>query len=173
MAEPKQIAEQIKAQFPDAVQEIIEFRGEVTVVVMASRIEEIALYCRDTEGLEFNQLSDLSGNDTFPQEPRFGVSYWLYSLVYGHGLRLKVYAPGDNPVVPSVTGVWQGANWLEREIYDMFGVTFEGHPDLRRILMPYDWQGHPLRKDYPLGYEEVQFSFNYDRVQAKKPHPKE
>ncbi len=167
------IANRIREQFPDAVQDVIEFRGEVTVIVDRARIAEVATFCRDTDGLEFNMLSDLAGIDYYPDEPRFSVSYILYSLPLNHTLRLKVYAPGDDPVIPTVTGVWAGANWMEREVYDMFGVDFPGHPDLRRILMPFDWTGHPLRKDYPLGYEEVQFSFNYDRVMAKKPHPRE
>ena len=168
-----EIADHLRDAFPDAVQDVIEFRGEVTVVVDKSAIVEVATYCRDTDGLEFNMLSDCAGNDYYPDEPRFGISYILYSLPLNHTLRLKAYVHGDDPTIPTVTGVWSGANWLEREIYDMFGVTFDGHPDLRRILLPFDWTGYPLRKDYPLGYEEVQFSFNYDRVQAKKPQPRD
>ena len=80
---------------------------------------------------------------------------------------------GSEPVVDSVTGIYPGANWYEREAWDMFGIHFKGHPDLRRLLMPYDWEGHPLRKDYPLGYEEVQFTFNYDEIAKRKPSPKE
>jgi NADH-quinone oxidoreductase subunit C len=155
------------------VQDVIEFRGEVTVVVDKAAIVDVATYCRDTEGLEFNMLSDCGGNDYYPDEPRFGISYILYSLPHNHTLRLKAYVHGDDPTIQTVTAVWSGANWLEREIYDMFGVTFEGHPDLRRILLPFDWTGYPLRKDYPLGYEEVQFSFNHERVQAKKPQPRD
>ncbi len=168
-----EIANNLRGAFPGAVQDVIEFRGEVTVVVDKSAIVEVATYCRDTNGLEFNMLSDCAGNDYYPDEPRFGISYMLYSLPHNQTLRLKAYVHGDDPTIQTVTGIWSGANWLEREIYDMFGVTFEGHPDLRRILLPFDWTGYPLRKDYPLGYEEVQFSFNHDRVQAKKPHPRE
>lgn len=173
MADLKAIAKTIQDAFSRKIQDVIEFRGEVTVVVDPAAILEVARFCHDTPGLEFHMLSDCGGNDYYPAEPRFGISYVMFSLTQNQTLRLKVYVPGDNPTVQSVTSVWQGANWMEREIYDMFGVTFEGHPDPRRILMPFDWQGYPLRKDYPLGYEEVQFSFNYDRVQAKKPHPKE
>lgn len=171
MSDMLAIAERIKERFPEAVHEIREFRGDVTVVVDRKMIVEVARFCRDTKGLEFNMLSDLSGVDYWPDEPRFAVNYILYSLPRNHTLWLKTFVPGSDPVVPSVTGVWAGAEWPEREVFDMFGVRFEGHPDLRRILMPYDWTGHPLRKDYPLGYEEVQFSFNYERVQANKPHP--
>jgi len=167
------ITDQLKTQFPDAIKDVSEFRGEVTVVVDRSAIVEVATYCRDTEGLQFDLLADLTGVDYWPEDPRFAICYHIYSLLHNHMLRLKVYAPDSDPVIPSVVGVWPGANWPEREVFDMFGVKMEGHPDLRRILMPFDWTGHPLRKDYPLGYEEVQFSFNYDRVQSQKPHPKE
>ena len=173
MSDLQAIAEAIKERFPDAVQEIITFRGEWTVVVDKAAIVEVVAFCRDAPGLEFNFLSDLCGVDYWPDEPRFVVNYQLYSMVHNHTLRLKVRTPGNDPVVPTITEVYPAAGWQEREVWDMFGVKFEGHPDLRRVLMPYDWTGHPLRKDYPLGYEEVQFSFNVDRVQAQKPHPKE
>jgi NADH-quinone oxidoreductase subunit C len=167
------IADTLKQTFPDAVQDIIEFRGEVTVVVDRSAIVEVATFCRDTEGLEFNLMADLAGVDYWPEEPRYAVNYVLHSLTHNHMIRLKTYAPGDDPTLPTMSGVWPGAGWPEREVWDLFGITFKGHPDPRRILMPFDWTGHPQRKDYPLGYEEVQFSFNYDHVMARKPHPKE
>src|SRR5574341_1751099 len=173
MADVLTLATTLRDTFPNAIQDIIEFRGEVTVVVDPKSIVEVATYCRDTDGFEFNLLSDVGGIDYYPAEPRYGISYVLYSLPLNHTLRLKVFLQGDNPVVDTATTVWLGANWMEREVYDMFGVTFTGHPDLRRILMPFDWTGYPLRKDYPLGYEEVQFSFNYERVQARKPNPKD
>ncbi len=87
-------------------------------------------------------------------------------------LRVKCAVDGDAPTLPTVTGVYRNAGWPEREVYDMFGVTFAGHPDPRRILMPADWEGHPLRKDYPLGYEEVQFTFNFNEIDRKKPYAK-
>ncbi len=167
------LANKIKEKFPEAVEDIIEFRDEVTVVVAPEAIVEVATFCRDDAELQFNMLSALSGVDYYPEEPRFAVNYVMNSLPLNHTLRLKVYVPGDNPEIPTVTGVWAVANWPEREVYDMFGVRFKGHYNMRRILLPYDWTGHPLRKDYPLGYEEVQFSFNYERVQSQKPHPRE
>jgi NADH-quinone oxidoreductase subunit C len=112
--------------------------------------------------------------DYWPQtEPRFHVVYQFNS--YSKHIRITVRVPldGNEPVMDTVTGVYPNANWLERELWDMFGIRFEGHPDLRRILMPFDWEGHPLRKDYPLGYEEVQFTFNYDEIDQRKPRPKE
>ena len=107
--------------------------------------------------LSFVLLSDLSCAD-FPEHPeRFRLAYHLFSMESGSRLRLRVWA-GADPEVESVTGVWGTANWHEREVYDMFGVRFRNHPDLARILMPLDWEGHPLRRDYPLGGEEVQFT---------------
>ncbi len=165
--------EALQGAFPEAVEEVQEFRGETTVVVNGERIVDIARYCRDTDGLHYNFCSDVAGVDYFPQEPRFAIAYHLYSMVHNRSLRLKVYLPNDDPHVASVTPIYPAANWSEREIYDLFGVVFEGHPDLRRILMPDGWDGHPLRKDYPLGYETVQFSFNFDEVDKHKPYARE
>jgi len=128
--------EALQAAFGDAIEDVSTFRGDTTVVVSAAKIADIGRYCLQTEGLEYNLLSDVTGIDYYPQEPRFAVAYHLYSLPHNRSLRLKVYLPGDDPVVPSVTPVWPTANWFEREIYDLLGVTFTDHPDLRRILMP-------------------------------------
>ena len=94
-------------------------------------------------------------------------------MLYNRRISLKVYLQEDEPVVPTLTVVWQAANWLERESYDLMGIVFEGHPDLRRVLLPDDWDGHPLRRDYPLGYETVMFSFNKDEINQHKPYAKE
>ncbi|MCC6904813.1 MAG: NADH-quinone oxidoreductase subunit C [Anaerolineae bacterium] len=173
MSDYQSVIESIKAQFPDVVQDVVEFRGEYTLVIEPAKIAEVARFCRDADGLEFTILSDIGGIDYYPDEPRFAVSYVLFSLSQNLTIRLKVYLQEDSPRVPTLTDVYSSAGWPEREVYDMFGVAFEGHPDPRRILMPFDWTGHPLRKDYPLGYEEVQFSFNYDRVKDQKPSPRE
>ena len=165
--------ETLKTTFGDAIQDTQLFRDELTIVVNGEKIVEICRYCRDTKGLEYNFLSDVTGIDYYPQEPRFAVAYHLYSMLLNRSLRLKVYLPGEEPSVPSVTEIYPAANWSEREIYDLLGVNFAGHPDLRRILMPDNWEGHPLRKDYPLGYETVQFSFNFDEVDKHKPYAKE
>ncbi len=165
--------ETLRKAFSEAVEDVQEFRGELTIVVAGEQIADITRYCRDTDGLQYNFLSDVAGVDYYPQEPRFGIAYHLYSMIHNRALRLKVYLPNDDPSVPSVTPVFPSANWSEREIYDLFGVVFEGHPDLRRILMPDGWDGHPLRKDYPLGYETVQFSFNFDEVDKHKPYARE
>jgi NADH-quinone oxidoreductase subunit C len=165
--------EALTGEFPDAVEGTQEFRGELTILVAADHIGAVCRYCRDSKGLEYNFLSDVAGVDYYPQEPRFAVSYHLYSMVHNRSLRLKVYLPGDKPELPSVTEVYPAANWSEREIFDLFGVVFSGHPDLRRLLMPDGWDGHPLRKDYPLGYETVQFSFNFDEIDRHKPYARE
>jgi NADH-quinone oxidoreductase subunit C len=103
--------------------------------------------------LQFTFLSDITAVDKFPLEPRFELNYHLLSLEYRKRIRLKVRIPGDDPVIDSVTSIWPAANWHEREAFDLMGIRFEGHPDLTRILMPDDWEGYPLRKDYPVeGY---------------------
>jgi NADH-quinone oxidoreductase subunit C len=167
------VVDALRARFADAILDVIAFRDETTIVVDKRAIVEVATFCRDADGLVFNFLSDMCGVDYWPEEPRFAINYHLYSMTLGHVLRLKVYVPGDSLVVSTLTGVYPAAGWQEREIWDLLGIQFEGHPDPRRILMPHDWTGHPLRKDYPLGYEEVQFSFNVDEVMANKPHPRE
>ncbi|HEX8852232.1 MAG TPA: NADH-quinone oxidoreductase subunit C [Pyrinomonadaceae bacterium] len=135
--------------------DIVETLGEVTVVVPREQIVAVCAHLKTTQGLEFNMLSDLCGVDRGPEEePRFEVNYHLFSTTIHHRLRLKVLLNEDDPHVPSVTAVLRTANWHERETFDMFGVVSDGHPDLRRILLPDEWQGHALRKDFPLrGYE--------------------
>lgn len=162
-----------KLTLKEALQDVIEFRGETTLVIAPEKIVEACLFFRDTEGLEYIFLSGMAGVDYWPDQPRFAVNYHLYSMVYARRLRLKVFLSEENPHVPTITPVWPAADWEEREIFDMFGIVFDGHPNLRRILMPTDWVGHPQRKDYPLGYEQVQFSFNVDKVDRSKPYAKE
>jgi NADH-quinone oxidoreductase subunit C len=149
-----------------------EFRGEVTLTAPAEHTVALCQVLRDEFG--FDQLVDVTAVDNYPQQsPRFHVVYHLRKLEAGLVLCLRVPLEGEKPEIATVETVYPGANWFEREVYDMFGVTFLGHSDLRRILMPHDWQGHPLRKDYPLGYEEVQYTFNFDTVSVRKTHPKE
>jgi NADH-quinone oxidoreductase subunit C len=140
---------------PDWVREVVNAFGETTIVVPRESIVETCTFFKTTPGLEFDMLSDLCGVDRGPEEdPRFEVNYQLFSTKKHHRLRLKVLLAEDDPKVQTVTTVWRTANWHERETFDLFGVVFEGHPDLRRILLPDDWQGHALRKDFPLrGYE--------------------
>ncbi|MEW6582575.1 MAG: NADH-quinone oxidoreductase subunit C [Actinomycetota bacterium] len=147
----------IEAAVPGATIDEIEHRGELTIEVEPDRIVDVARFLA-APPLAFNFLSDVSCAD-FPETPgRFRVAYHLFSMETGARLRLRAWAGADDPQIDSVAGVWPTADWLEREVFDLFGVRFRGHPDLTRILMPLDWVGHPLRRDYPVGGEEVEFS---------------
>ena len=138
-----------------AITEVIEAYGEVTVVGPADQIVDVCSFLKSSAEGRFDFLADICGADRgVEDEPRFEVNYHLFSTTRYHRLRLKVVLNEENVHVPTVTGVWRTANWHERETFDLFGVVFDGHPDLRRILLPEDWQGHALRKDFPLrGYE--------------------
>ncbi len=152
--------------------EAYEFRGDTTLVVAPDQIVEAMRLLRDEFG--FEMLVEETAVDYWPEEkPRFHVVYQVRSIRKNLLIGLRVALDGNAPSIPTITGVYPNANWFERELWDMFGIRCEGHPDPRRILMPEDWEGHPLRKDYPLGYEEIQFSFNIDDVDARKPYAKE
>ena len=144
----------IRTKFADTIEEIIEAIGEVTIIAKREGLVELMTYLRDEPSLHFNYLSDIGGVDLGEfASPRFAVAYQLYSLDHNHRLRVKVFLEEDDATVPTMWNIWKASNWLEREIFDMFGVNFEGHPDLRRILMPADYEGYPLRKDFPIkGY---------------------
>ncbi|MBM4425681.1 MAG: NADH-quinone oxidoreductase subunit C [Chloroflexi bacterium] len=149
-----------------------EFRNEVHMFVNPDQIVDALTMLRDEH--QFELLSALTAVDYYPQtSPRFYVIYQLTSLAQNLSLQLKVPVNGDKPKVPTVTRVYSVANWRERELFDMFGIEVEGHPDPRRILMPDDTEGHPLRRDFPLGYEEPQFTFNFDEIDLRKPYAKE
>jgi NADH-quinone oxidoreductase subunit C len=149
-----------------------DFRDQAVFIVSPEQIVEAVRIVRDDYG--FNMLSDLTAVDYWPQEePRFHVIYQVRDVNRNLLVTLRVPLNGNVPHVETLEKVFPNANWFERELWDMFGITFDNHSDLRRILMPSDWEGHPLRKDYPLGYEEVQFTFNYDEIQMRKPNPKE
>jgi NADH-quinone oxidoreductase subunit C len=170
MATLAQIVEKLETRFSDALEDVCEFRGEFTVRVKPDALVEMCTFLRDDPDCAFDFLSDISGVDYYPEEPRFGVNYHLTSTKFRRQLRLKVRVSGPDPRAPTVTCVWPAANWFERETYDLFGVTFVGHPDLRRILLPQDFQGHPLRRDQPLVQEEVQFTHNFDEIDRTKPY---
>ena len=139
----------LEAALPGAVALVTYWVGDWAVIVGKADLLRVLTWLRDAPEGRFDFCSDLTANDWMPREPRFDVIYCLYSTRRRHRVRVKVRLP-DGEAVASATGVWPAANWLEREVFDMFGIPFEGHPDLRRILMPEDWQGHPQRKDYPL-----------------------
>ena len=150
------VAGQLRSWNPKAVAEVLEFRGETTIVVPPELLRTAAEHCRQDAKLQYNLLTDATCVDRYPHEPRFELNYHLVSIPRREKVRLKVRLSGSDAVVDSLVSVWPGANWLEREIFDLFGIKFTGHPDLRRILLPDDWEGHPLRRDYPVeGYRDV------------------
>ncbi len=146
----QQLIDRLNAAFPGAVLSSTEFRGEVTLTVKADAIVPVCTFLKEDPASAFDMLIDLCGADMYRPEGRFEVVYLLYSTAGKTYLRIKVRLEEQDPVVPTVTGVWPGANWLERETYDMFGIRFSGHPDLRRLYMPEEFEHHPLRKDFPL-----------------------
>ncbi len=139
----------MQSAIPGAIEHVAFWVGDWSLIVSAQRLPEVAAHLRDTEGALFDLCSDVTATDWPPRAERFDVIYALYSTRLRHRVRLKVRV-AEGGSVPSVAPIWPAANWLEREVFDLFGIRFEGHPDLRRILMPDDWQGHPQRKDYPL-----------------------
>jgi len=139
----------LQAAFPGAVSAVSYWVGDWTIIVAPERIVDVARHLRDAPDARFDMCSDLTATDWPPRAERFDVLYCLYSTRHRHRVRVKVKVAEHQPLA-SVTSIWPAANWFEREVFDMFGVNFTGHPDRRRILMPEDWQGYPQRKDYPL-----------------------
>ncbi|MFZ4813986.1 MAG: NADH-quinone oxidoreductase subunit C [Phototrophicaceae bacterium] len=185
---PQNPADAVKAKFGDALLHVKEFAGETTITVTAESLPNVMKFLKETPGLIYNFLSDISAVDYYTPDggdygdnyagkdfrpERFGISYHVFSMLYGRRLRVKTYANEDAPEVPTLINLWVAADWLEREIMDMMGVTFVGHPDPRRLLMPEDWNGHPHRRDYPLGYETPMFSFNVEEIMKHKPSAKD
>lgn len=149
-----------------------EFRDEVHLFVKPEQIIEALTLLRDEQNFEL--LSAQTAVDYYPQTtPRFHVVYQLTSIAKNLSVQIRVPVNESSLKVPTATGLFGTANWREREILDMFGIEFEGHPDPRRLLNPDDMEGHPLRKDFPLGYEEPQFTFNFDEIDLQKPYAKE
>ncbi|MFA7402454.1 MAG: NADH-quinone oxidoreductase subunit C [Pelobacteraceae bacterium] len=149
MAENNRAVLKLKEKFATSIIDVVEFRGEVTVTVAKDAIIEILSFLK--QSLQYNQLTDLTAVDYLgKKEDRFMMVYQLLSIPHKDRLRIKTAVSESACTVPSATQVWATANWLEREVFDLFGITFDKHPDLRRILMTDDWVGHPLRKDYPL-----------------------
>jgi len=139
----------LRAGVPDAVLASHAFRGDATAIVPREKLIEVCRFLRDDAELRFDMLLDVTAVDYLGRRPRFEVVYHLYSLPLNHRLRIKVALEESDPRVPSLVPVWVGADWLERETWDLYGIVFEGHPDLRRIYLYEEFQGHPLRKDYP------------------------
>ena len=152
---PSLLVAALQREHPEWISEVIEALNEVTAIVPREHIVPVCSFLKTAPDTRFDFLSDICGADRgVEEEPRFEVNYHLFSIKHHHRLRLKVLLNEEDTHVQTVTGVWRTANWHERETFDLFGVIFDGHPDLRRILLPEDWQGHALRKDFPLrGYE--------------------
>lgn len=143
----RDVAAAIEA-LPAAITAGVEVNGEITLTVSATELVPLARFFKEQQ--RYERLSAVTCVDWHPREPRFEVVYQLHSLHLNRRLRLKVLLGSESPQVESLTGVWRSANWYEREVFDLFGVTFLNHPNLRRILMPEGWDGHPLRKDFPV-----------------------
>ncbi len=149
------ILDELRARFGGALVETHDHCGDHTAIVEGRAVREVLAFCRDARALQFDMLMDLTAVDysKFPGRedgPRFEVVYHLYSVAHNHRVRVKVRVDEDRPVVATAVPLWPIANWFEREVWDMFGIRFEGHPDLRRLLMYEEFVGHPLRKDYPI-----------------------
>jgi len=161
------LVDTINARFPEAVIASSDHVGDDTIVVRVENLVEICSFLKSDESTKMEMLADVTAVDwTDRKEKRFEVVYHLVSYRLKHRLRIKVLVDGDKPTVPTLTSVWRGANWPERETWDMYGIHFEGHPDLRRILLYESFEGHPLRKDYPKrGYQPTfeMPSLPYDR----------
>lgn len=151
--DPVQIEKMIEEKFPDQVLGTVSHAGQVGVMLRKDKIRDICLYLRDEPSLRMDLLADLTAVDysAYPGDkgPRFEVVYNLISTTYRHRIRLKVRLDGEDPRIGTVSSVWNTANWHERETWDLMGIRFDDHPDLRRILLSEDWEGHPLRKEYP------------------------
>jgi NADH-quinone oxidoreductase subunit C len=144
------VVKKLNARFGESKIESSEFRGELTLIVPKESIVEVCRFLKEEDELKFDLLADLCGIDMYTPVKRFGVIYNLYSLKNKHRIRLKTFVEEEEPKLPTVTSVWGTADWHERETFDMFGILFEGHPDLRRVYMPEEFEYHPLRKDFPL-----------------------
>ena len=143
------LVEGLKGQFADAIISADTFRGQDCITISADKVVDVCMYLRDTEGVAYNMLTDLTAVDNMGCDPRFTVVYNLYS--FSQNVRLRVKAPiAEGATLSTVEGVWKAANWMEREVYDLFGIEFEGHSNMKRILLWDGYDGHPLRKDFPL-----------------------
>jgi NADH-quinone oxidoreductase subunit C len=140
----------LQEALPGPIERAPSIDGQPTIFIAAESLDASARALRDHAGLQFAVLIELTAVDFWPREPRFEVTYLFLSVAHGSRLRVKVRLHGADAHVPTVSGIWPAANWLEREVWDLFGIAFDGHPDPRRLLMPEDWEGYPLRKDYPV-----------------------
>ena len=171
----EEIVEKIKTDHGKAIHSSEVNLGDSVLFVGAERIHDIAEYLKNDPDLNFDYLSNITGADYLNEErePRFEVVYELHSIEKNHSIRIRVGLDEEDPTIPTVSDLWKGAHYPERELFDMFGFNVEGHPNLSRLIMPEEWEGNPLRKDYPLTIEDVTFShnreFKQDLVKSKPP----
>ncbi len=163
---------QVCNRFGAAVLEADVYRTDLAIRIPPQALIDVVTFLRDDANLQYIYLESISGVDYLGREPRFEVVYHLVSYAHRHRIAIKV-GVNEDEAVPSVAQMWPTATFQEREVFDMFGVLFSDHPSLTRILMPEDWDGHPQRKDHPLVYEEVAFTFNHDDIDAQKPYARE
>jgi NADH-quinone oxidoreductase subunit C len=160
----EEIVENVKAGLPDSLLDTALPQGDAVIFVAPDNLQTVAAFLKDEPSLKFDYLSDVCGVDYLleEREPRFEAVYLLYSIDHQHSIRVRVGIEEENPSVPTVSEVWKGALYPEQELFDMFGINIEGHPKMERLIMPKEWVGHPLRKDYPLTTETIAFSHNRD-----------
>ncbi len=165
------VEEKLKKEYSDKIQEMFTFRDDLNVVVKPEHLPEICRYLKTDQDLKFNFLSCITAVDYLGRrQPRFEIVYMLFSIPNHYRIILKTRVD-ENDAVPSLTSLWETADWQEREVFDMFGLKFSGHPNLTRIIMDDDWVGHPQRKDFPLTYELPQFSFSRDDIDTRANAP--
>ena len=167
------VLDRVRAFARGAVLDATEYRGDLAIWLEPAALRDVAVFLRDDPEMQYIMLTSVTGVDYLGREPRFEVVYHFTSPEHGHRVVLKVGADEEDPHVPSIANLFPTANFQEREAYDMFGIIFDEHPDLQRILMPEDWDGFPQRKTEPLVYEEVAFTFNQDEVDRQKPYARE
>ncbi len=160
----EEIVEKVRSSLEGDVQTCEVTLGDAVVHVLPDSLPKVARFLKEDPALKFDYLSDITGVDYLDQdrEPRFEAVYALHSMDHNHSVRVRVGLPEDNPSVPTVSDLWKGALFPERELFDMFGIDVASHPNLKRLIMPEEWEGHPLRRDYPLTIEDVTFSHNRD-----------
>ncbi len=169
MPQIETVSSKLRERFSQVIQDVSEFRGETTVTISRDALLDIARFLRDDPSAHFQLLADITALDWFPREPRFDLLYTLLSFDQRARVRVRVQLASADANAPSLTGIFPGANFYEREVYDLYGITFSGHPFLHRILLPDATAGHPLRKDHPLGYEQVEFTHTFAEIQSAKP----
>ena len=171
----EEIVEKVKAGQGEAIDSFEVNLGDAVIFIGKESIHEIAEYLKKDPGLDFDYLSQITGADYLNEdrEPRFEVVYELHAIEKNHSIRIRVGLDEEDPTIPTVSDLWKGALYPERELFDMFGFNVEGHPNLSRLIMPEEWEGNPLRKDYPLTIEDVTFThnreFKQDLVKSKPP----